>query len=276
MNGIVLLTGATGFVGKQVLNELLHRGKKVRLVVRPDKEKELSAFPGIESIVTSQDIFAEETNWWAEVCAGIHTVIHVAWYAVPGCYLSSEINLDCLIGTLQLAKGAARSGVMRFVGIGTCLEYDLSTGSVSTNHPLLPLTPYAAAKAAAFTSLSQYFDQQKIPFSWCRLFYLYGQGEDSRRLVPYIRRQIAAGEPVKLTSGTQIRDFLDVSEAGRQIVEVSLTQFEGAVNICSGIPVTISQLAEKIADEYGRRDLLEFGARPNNAFDPPCVVGIIS
>jgi dTDP-6-deoxy-L-talose 4-dehydrogenase (NAD+) len=49
---------------------------------------------------------------------------------------------------------------------------------------------------------------------------------------------------------------------------------QGPVNICSAQPITVRQLAETIADEFGRRDLLRFGARPDNLVDPPCVVGI--
>jgi dTDP-6-deoxy-L-talose 4-dehydrogenase (NAD+) len=106
------------------------------------------------------------------------------------------------------------------------------------------------------------------------LFYLHGEGEDPRRLVPYLRSRLAAGAPVELTKGDQIRDFLDVREAGRMITEVALGHEQGAVNICSGTPITVRQLAEQIADEYGRRDLLMFGARPDNLIDPPCVVGV--
>jgi dTDP-6-deoxy-L-talose 4-dehydrogenase (NAD+) len=92
--------------------------------------------------------------------------------------------------------------------------------------------------------------------------------------VPYLRAKLAAGEPAELTSGNQIRDFIDVSEAGRLIVDTVLGTQQGAINICSGIPITVKQLAEKIADEYGHRDLLRFGVRLDNLIDPACVVGI--
>jgi nucleoside-diphosphate-sugar epimerase len=85
---------------------------------------------------------------------------------------------------------------------------------------------------------------------------------------------LGEGRTVDLTSGTQVRDFLDVSEAGRQIAEVALGDKTGAVNICSGKPVTVRELAESMADEYGRRDLLRFGARKDNPVDPPFVVGV--
>lgn len=274
MSGLTLLTGATGFVGRQVLRELGLRGVPVRVVMRCGKQEQVSALESVESVVTTRDLFAEGADWWANVCAGVDTVIHVAWYAEPGKYLQSATNLDCLSGTLQLAKGAAQAQVRRWIGIGTCFEYDLRGGTLSVDTPLLPLTPYAGAKAAAFIALSQFLPERGVEFAWCRLFYLHGEGEDERRLVPHLRARLAAAEPVELTSGEQIRDFLDVSEAGRMIVEVALGTALGPLNICSGRAITVRELAEGIADEYGRRDLLKFGARQENVFDPPRVVGI--
>ena len=91
--------------------------------------------------------------------------------------------------------------------------------------------------------------------------------------MPYLRAQLKAGDAAELTSGNQIRDFLDVREAGRLIAEAGLGTQVGPVNICSGEPITVRQLAEKVADEFGRRDLLRFGVRAENLTDPPCVVG---
>ncbi|MGZ8158602.1 MAG: NAD-dependent epimerase/dehydratase family protein [Methylobacter sp.] len=274
MTGVVLLTGATGFVGRHVLQALGECGMKVRVVLREGTQNRLASLEAIETVVTTQDLFAENDAWWADTCQGVDTVIHAAWYAEPGKYLQSAKNLDCLTGTLHLAKGAARSNVRRFIGIGTCFEYDLAGGMLSVETPLRPLTPYAGAKAAAFMALSQWLPLQGVEFAWCRLFYLHGDGEDARRLVPYLRTKLKSGEPAELTSGNQIRDFLDVGEAGRMIVKTALSAEQGPVNICSGIPITVRQLAEQIADEYGCRDLLKFGVRPDNIVDPPCVVGV--
>lgn len=273
MSDTVLLTGGTGFVGRQVLRALNERQVPTRVVVRHGKEKIVSS-SSIEQVITTNDLFAETSDWWKQACMGIDTVIHVAWYAETGQYLQSEKNLDCLSGTLQLARGAVQAGVRRFVGAGTCFEYDLTTGDLSLDTPLRPLTPYAGAKAAAYMALSQWLPAQSVEFVWCRLFYLYGEGEDERRLVPYIRSKLSAGETAELTSGTQIRDFLNVQVAAQTIVNAALSHHQGAMNICSGIPVSVRALAEQIADEYGRRDLLKFGTRPDNLVDPPRVVGV--
>lgn len=271
---LILLTGATGFVGRQVLRELVARNFRVRVVVRKGKQEQIGQSIAIEKMVATSDIWSETAAWWSETCRGVDIVIHIAWYAEPGKYLHSPMNRDCLEGTLRLAQGAIDAKVRRFVGIGTCFEYELSIGRLSVTTPLRPATPYAAAKVEAFNALSQLLPQHGVAFAWCRLFYLYGEGEDERRLMPFLRGKLQAGEAAELTSGQQIRDYLDVRDAGRMIADAALGAAQGPINICSGIPVTIRQLAEQIADEYGRRDLLRFGVRPDNPVDPPCVIGV--
>ena len=276
MTKTILLTGATGFVGRQVLRNLVGRGEQVCLVVREGTQNRIENHSAIKNVIVTNDIFAERADWWAGTCRNIDTIIHVAWYAEPSKYLQSPKNMDCLIGTLEMAKGAAATGVRRFVGVGTCFEYDLKEGTLSTQTPLKPLTPYAATKAALFMALSQWLPQQEIEFAWCRLFYLQGEGEDNRRLVPYLRKKIGAGETAELTNGKQVRDFMNVQDAGRRIAEIANSKTQGPVNVCSGQGITVRALAEQIADEFGRRDLLHFGAREENLIDPPCVIGIRS
>ena len=273
MNAIAL-TGATGFVGRQILRHLLEKGYRVRLLMRQgDTSGQAIAKPTVEKVEVP-DLFAEPADNLREMLHGMDTLIHAAWYAEPGKYLTSPLNLDCLIGTIRLAQAFREVGGRRFVGIGTCFEYDLDTGVLRTDTPLKPSTLYAACKASTFQVLSQLLPSLGCEFAWCRLFYLYGEGEDPRRLVPYLRQQLEAGKPAELTSGRQIRDFLDVRDAGAMIADVAVSDRQGPVNICSGLPVTVRQLAEQIADEYGRRDLLHFGVRSDNLVDPKCVVGL--
>jgi nucleoside-diphosphate-sugar epimerase len=272
--GPVLVTGSSGFVGRQVVAALALRGRALRLVLRAGRHALPVAGDRVERTIHTPDLFAESPSWWADACAGVDVVVHVAWYAEPGRYLESPLNMNCLVGTLSLAQGAAAARVRRFIGIGTCFEYDVRAGHLSVDTPLQPTTPYASAKAAAYLSLASWLPLQGVEFAWCRLFYLYGEHEDARRLIPYVRSRVAAGEPVHLTSGNQIRDFMDVRDAGRMIADVALGDKQGATNICSGVPVTVRALAEQVADAFGRRDLLRFGARPDNRVDPPIVVGV--
>jgi len=270
----ILITGANGFVGRQITRFLDVNGINLIPVVREGKEHEVLKLTNVEKIITSKDIFAEDDEWWEEHCKDVDIVIHAAWYVEARKYHDSSKNIDCLIGSLKLARGAAKAGVSRFIGLGTCAEYDQSQGVLTIETPLKPLTIYGATKASLFKALSHWLPKQGVNFAWIRLFYLYGEGEDKRRLLPYVRSQILRGENVELTSGKQVRDYMDVVEVGKQIAKISLTDQIGPINLCSGIPITVRQLVEEIAAEYGRKDLLRFGTRENNPYDPPCVIGV--
>lgn len=219
-------------------------------------------------------MFAQNADWWADQCKDVDKIAHFAWIATPGVYLTAPENLNCLSGTLALAEGAARAGVEKFLGVGTCFEYDVNARLLGTDTPLRPTTPYAGAKAAAFQALSNWLPAQGVQFVWARLFYLYGEGEHPQRLVPYLHAKLMAGEPVDLTSGRQVRDFLNASQGASMLADALFGDVEGAFNVCSGIPVTVRQMAEAIAADYGRPDLLRFGTRPDNHVDPECIVGL--
>ena len=186
--------------------------------------------------------------------------------------------MDCLPDnkddTLNFAQAAAKQQVQKFVGVGTCFEYDLtSTVPLKTNSALNPKHLYSISKASTFSCLSNYFKHQNIDFLWTRIFYLFGDGEDDLGLFGELRKKLAAGETIDLTEGKQIRDFIDVKIAGSIIANASLGNNIGPFNVCSGVGVSVRELAENIADQYGRKDLLKFGARKENLSDEPYVVG---
>ena len=271
----ILLTGSTGFVGRQVLKTLMAKGAKVTVTVRPDQ----NVPDGVKHIRT-EDLFSETIDFWEKGCRDHDAVIHSAWYTEHGKYLNAPENLDCLAGTIKLFQGAKAAGVSHFQGIGTCLEYGPKCNEAPQNQPIpsdapiYPTTPYAASKAAAYLALSN--QSGEMQFAWSRLFFLYGEGEDPRRLVPYINSQISRGLPIKLTSGRQWRDFLDVKEAASQIANVTLNCVEGPINICSGIPITIAKFAENIALKSNRKDLISTELTPDRADESHYLVGVPS
>jgi dTDP-6-deoxy-L-talose 4-dehydrogenase (NAD+) len=267
----ILITGATGFVGLTVAEQLVSAGHKVTCVLRYGSEGKLRGLN--TQLIFCNDLFEQTAEWWAQACCDIDMVIHLAWYAEPEKYLTSDKNIDCLIGTMNIARGAVKAGVARFVGVGTCFEYDLSAGRLTVNTPLNPQTPYAAAKMAAYSMLKAYLAEGATTFLWARLFYLFGPREDTRRLVPYLHTQLKNGVKADLSSGTKIRDYMDVRDAAKLLLNDAFSSRQGATNICSGQATTIRALAERIADQYNRRDLLNFNARPDNFKDPPKVLG---
>lgn len=268
----VLLTGATGFLGSQVLKHLSDKEVQIKIISRQQTQKKTNT--KVYKVIHTKDLFNEDDEWMEQVCHDIDIIIHCAWYAEPGMYLKSNLNLDCKEGTIRLAKAAIKNSVKRFIGIGSCFEYDLSTmRDIETNTELKPLTPYANAKVQTFQALSELFLDKSSEFLWARMFYLYGEGEDPRRLIPTLRKNLREGKKVSLTEGSEVRDYLDICEAGEIVSNLSFSSLEGAFNVCSGTGITIREIALDIAEEYDSKHLLEFGTYEMNSFESKYIVG---
>ncbi|MEL6298357.1 MAG: NAD(P)-dependent oxidoreductase [Pseudomonadota bacterium] len=268
----VFITGATGFVGRHVCRRLVADGHKVTAILRRGSAERLPV--GVTSIVEVDDLFTKTPEWWAGIFTKSAHIIHLAWTATPGQYIDDPANLRCLAGTIALAEGAIASGAAKFTGIGTCFEYGMRDTPLDIASPLDPQSPYAGAKAATYLALSSTLPSTSTALAWCRLFHLYGEGEHPNRLVAQLHDRLSRGLPVDLSHGHQIRDFLEVGEGARRVVAAALGDVTGPVNICSGKGISVRALARRIAEKYGRPDLLNIGARPDNPFDPAIVVGV--
>ena len=264
----VLITGASGFIGSHVARLLVTEGCEVHAVIR-----ESSNLWRIQDILESLhllrcDLLAvEEVNAYLEKIKP-ELCIHLAWYAIPGKYLNAKENLDSLNASLNLASQLAEVGCKRFVGVGTCFEYDFSFGYFSESSPTKPLTLYAANKLALCTILEQFAKTTEMEIVWVRPFYQYGPMEDERRLVPAVILSLLRNEVVKTTKGEQIRDFLHIEDVASAIWAVSRSNLSGVVNIGSGNPVTVRDIVSQIGNILGKSDLIQLGAlpyRPNDA-----------
>ncbi len=269
----VLITGGSGFIGRQICTALTDKGLKLRAVVRPFSNQVNSA--GETELCLSEDIFSEDLDWWRDALSSVDVVIHAAWYTNPKDYLHSQENIKCLTGSLTLLQAVRESRVSAFVGLGTCLEYDTSLKYLSTRSREKPDSLYANSKLSLLYIGRKLLQERNIKLAWCRIFNLYGEGEKADRLIPYVRKCLSNGEVAKLSNGNQIRDYLDVKEAGSMIADVAANGFSGIHNICSGKPVSIKSLVTKVATEFGREDLLEFDNEKNVPKHEHTIVGVL-
>lgn len=273
---VVLLTGASGFLGRHVLQHLLALGHRVKAPVRGAKPsvQESRLFQPVHVA----DLFSLSRGELDSLVSGTDILIHAAWYTTHSDVLTSVKNLDCLCGSLELARAFIQKGGRRFVGIGTWFEYDASFGLLKHTTPLLPKTLYAKSKVALASVVEQYLKQNGCSFLWLRVFNLYGarpdSGEPVSKLVPTLHTNLSRGQAVPLTEGNQILDYLEVLEAAKQVARLSLSDVSGYANVCSGKGTSVRELAEHIADMYDRRDLLHFGAKPTRQGEPDFVVGV--
>jgi nucleoside-diphosphate-sugar epimerase len=267
----VLLTGATGFIGSRIAHTLIERGHPVRVAVRSSSTRERLAAIEDRLAFRTLDVFSAPPDELAQLADGVNCCIHAAWFAVPGQYLTSPENLRCVEGSLALLDALARAGCRRAVFVGSCFEYDFDPGYLSERSPERPQSLYAASKLATRHLAEHIAHAHQISFAWARPFYQYGPFEDRRRLVPYVIETLSRGEPVQVTKGLQVRDFLHVRDVGSAIASIALADVEGVVNVGSGQPVTVRQIVSTIETLLDRAGLVQYGARPDNPTDPPFV-----
>ena len=267
----VFLTGATGFIGSHAARLLVREGCRVSALVRPgaDLRRVADVAPHLDLIegdlLDPEALEAPLRSLSPEVC------LHLAWYAVPGQYLHAAENMECVSGSMRLLRVLDAVGCPRVVGTGTCFEYDLGVGYLSEQAPVRPGSLYAACKHGLFLIADRFQREHGRSLAWARPFYQYGPWEDPRRLVPIVIRRLLAGETCPLQAGRQIRDFLHVEDVAGALWAIARSNLEGPVNIGSSRPVSVLEVARTLGEIIGRPELLQPGAQPTPAGDPPFI-----
>jgi nucleoside-diphosphate-sugar epimerase len=258
----VLVTGSAGFVGRHVLPLLDTNGWDVVPARRSDADlREPAQADALVARVKPSH------------------VLHLAWNAEHGRYWTAPDNEDWADGTIALARALVRAGGRRFVGAGTCAEYDwtaIEGRCREDSTPVAPRTIYGRAKLRALNGVERAMEEARTSWAWGRLFFLYGPGEDERRLVPSVTRALKAGERAKVSAGTQVRDFLHVVDAARAFVALLDSEITGPVNIGSGVATSVREVVEAIARLTGRPDAIDFGAVAMAPGEPASLVADIT
>ncbi len=268
----VMVTGASGFVGRAALDGLRARGLDVHAVCRT---RPLN-WP--KECWTPVDLL--EPRAIKPVLASIRpqAILHLAWTVEHGRFWTAPENLDWSAATLNFARAAADAGVSRFVAAGTCYEYDWPTGRDcdEAGTPIRPSTLYGITKDATRRTLDAFFRTQNVAFSWARLFFLFGPGEGPNRLVPSIARSLVAGEVAKCSQGLARRDFMDVRDCGSALAALVVSAHTGAINVASGEAATIGEIAQRLGALAGRTDLIALGALPDRAGEPLAITANVA
>lgn len=268
----ILVTGATGIIGRHAVANLVAQGAEVHAVARDS----LDQVPLQGAHIHRLDLLDRPATQalLAEIRPDI--LLHLAWITGHGRFWNAPENLDWLASSIYLIRGFVDAGGRRVVVAGTCAEYDPAAGHQSPlpeTAPCHPQTLYGWAKHALHRVLAAYAEQVGLSYGWGRLFLLYGEDEPAERLAPSVVKAVLAGQPAKCSHGLQIRDFLDTRDAGAAFAALALSDVEGPVNICSGQPISVADFATRLALAVGRPDLLQLGALPDRPNDPPYLVG---
>ena len=240
----VAITGASGFIGRYVLERL--KSGSFDLVVlgrtRP---------VGYEGAFVETDLFRPEPFVDFHSIGATH-LLHMAWYAEHGDYWSSPRNAIWAASTHHIIESFCSAGGQKVVVTGTCAEYDWSAGDcLEYSTSLAPSSIYGMAKCLARGLTEMVCDRYSVKYAWGRIFVPVGAGEDRRRLLPSLMdlfRGRRAPFPVSMSSE---RDFLHASDVAAGLEALLLPQATGCYNICSGDATKISEVVKMVASMFG-------------------------
>jgi nucleoside-diphosphate-sugar epimerase len=252
----VLVTGGSGFIGRQTLAPLRERGYEVHAPSRSEA-----------------DLLAPDTA--ARLVQDVRPthLLHLAWDARPGRYWTSTDNVAWVEASLRLLRAFTEAGAERAVMAGTCAEYEWTdeVHCVEGDTPLVPATLYGTAKHALRLLAQRYAEQAGVSFAWGRVFFVFGPHEHPARLASSVAASLVRGEPAETSAGTQVRDFLYSEDLGAAFAALLDSPVAGAVNLASGEPRPIRALVEALGAASGRPDLLRIGARPTPVGEPAAI-----
>lgn len=262
----ILLTGGTGFVGRQV-----RRSLPANAEIHCTSRKAMDT-------VTGGDTWHCTDLRDADACAAVvaatkpDILIHCAWTTEHGAFWHDPENAIWLDAGRALFDAFVHHGGKRIVACGTGAEYpgDSATPRREDEEidPNAIPFPYGRAKLA----LLQHLRGLSVSQAWARIFLSFGEGEHPSRLVPSVLRSLAQGEPARCSSGKQVRDFLDIRDTGAAIARLATSKVEGIINLGSGKQTTIAEVVETLGRLAGRTDLIRLGALPDREDEPRLLV----
>lgn len=262
----VFVTGATGYIGRHVIQTLLDMGMNVSSVNyknRPMDER-VSMY--------DVDIFADDTNIYELV--GLPDVcIHLAW--TDGFVHNSEAHLKNLYDHYHFIKRMTDGGLKNISVLGTMHEIGYFEGEINEHTPTNPYSLYGIAKNSLRQALEMLFKEKDISFKWLRAYYIVGDDENNKSIFAKIIQAEKEGKKsFPFTTGENQYDFIHVRELSEQIVKASLQdKVTGIIECCSGTPISLKDKVEQFLQDNNFSIQLEYGVFPTRAYDSPAVWG---
>lgn len=237
----IAITGASGFIGHHVLDELLQYDLEIVAVTRDASllNKYAQSVKVIEfDIANTQDNVFDKLG-------RPDVLIHLAWDGLPN-YKSLHHFETELPKQYHFLKNMVDGGLQSLVVSGTCFEYGMQSGCLREDMPTLPSNPYGYAKDALRKQLEFLKVIKPFNLTWARLFYVFGEGQPRTSIYSQLNEAVLRGDRTfNMSGGEQLRDYLPITEVAGLIVKLAmLNKSLGVVNLSSGKPISVKNLVE--------------------------------
>jgi len=275
----VLVSGASGFIGRWSVPPLRKRGYEVHAVLSADLHQRSACEQLAGAEIHHSDLLDPAAVDRLLVAVRPTHLLHFAWIATPRLYWMSAENFSWFAASLHLVRAFHKNGGIRAVMAGSCAEYDWSRVDVcrEDSSPLANsvgsgATPYAVCKLALQNMLASYSSHEGLSIGWGRIFSPFGPYEHPDRLVPSVVQNLLLNQEAPCSHGRQVRNFLHVADVGHAFAALLDSTLQGPVNIGTTERVSIAALVDRIAKRIGRTDLVRLGARAPSANEPAILV----
>lgn len=263
----VLLTGATGFIGRHVARRLRDRGHEVIAAVRDADQA--AGLPWLEGLQLLEcDLHRNPAPLLDAILAG-DAMIHLAWAGLPRYQEFFHVGRN-LPADIAFLEAAVSRGVSHLLVTGTCLEYGMQHGPLAEGLETRPCTAYGMAKDMLRRCLALLQSQQPFTLQWLRLFYVHGEGQNPNSLLAMLDAAIARGDKhFDMSQGDQLRDFIPVETVASNVEQLlHRSDIQGTINCCSGKPMSVLDVVQQRCRERGATLLLNRGRYPYPAYEP--------
>lgn len=262
----ILLTGAAGFIGSHLARRLVHDGHEVAALVRPSSD-----LWRLEDVLGSLELVRRDLLEPGDA-GTVDLVFHLAAAGVRPGQRTATVVEENVLGTLAALELAAGGGARKFVYCGSCFEYGPGERHREDALPR-PTSEYGAAKSAGWLLADAWSRGRGLPVASLRPFTVYGPFEAEYRLVPSVALGVVRKQPVLLTGGEQLRDFVYVTDAVEAFVRAGFSSETGTFNVCSGMTTSVRELAERAVALSGVDVDLRFGILPDRPAELPTLSG---
>lgn len=236
---MVLLTGATGFLGSYIAEELINQNFKV--IALKQKTSDIWRCESFKNKIhwIDYDNLNEILNY------DIDSFIHTAWVGTSVIdrqnWIMQEKNIGFLIEILEIVK---KTKIRKIIALGSQAEYGQFEGIVNEKYLCNPTTPYGVFKICVSSIIKIFAEENNIDWYWIRLFSIFGPREQEDRLIPIIIKNLLDKKPIEFSPGEQQYDYLYVKDFAKGILNIvkSDKNSSGIFNFSSGKSIKIKEI----------------------------------
>lgn len=263
-NKNVVVTGASGFIGSHLTEELVRRGADVKAFVHYNSRNDWGLLELLEKDVLSKiEVIAGDITdpfFVRNVTKDSDIVFHLAaLIGIPYSYVAPENYVNVNIkGTLNVLQAALDNEVGKVVHTSTSETYGTAEYTpIDEAHPLKGQSPYSASKIGADKIAESYYRSFDLPVATIRPFNTFGPRQSARAIIPTIISQALTKDEVHVGSLSPVRDLTFVKDTVNGFIEIGTSEKSVGelINIGRGSGVTISELLKRILQILGKEDI---------------------